>query len=480
MAMPTRDGFNLRRDHGFRNPPVQPPWPFPGASGAWQHRGRPPPSPLSSSTPYKNDPQAAFNFRRAPGPWRSDGPLGRPNQQQQPSALIGQHAVNGRGAPTSGVSGCVIGGAAESGGAEGAAAAAAAAVQGGMATTEMPNPRAKTPLDAGGAVFASGGGDGWREATAAPAQDQPGSTPPAAAAKRGASSDVTTTAGGSGIEVGCAKETGVAAASTPVLEDTMQQDRDGRGFDRGVAGEPVLEAMGTDGEGRDARDDQGEEGADPDQGWTLSTEWEDYLRKSPGVSKYQQQQQQQQQQQRQQGQNGEKKQQQQRWNYRRNQAARLQGLRKILPPLLFQAATAAKTAAAEGGSGGITRWKKDWQETVEEQGGFCSRGAGGRGRRGQRRRHRQAGAGSGARQDPCAGAALRGAAAASAGGRRGGRYCRRRAGVERRSGCSVSLRFSDNGTHDMRAWEKGPSARRSRSCFFFISAVATLFVSLLS
>ncbi|CAM9253294.1 unnamed protein product [Ectocarpus sp. 13 AM-2016] len=42
------------------------------------------------------------------------------------------------------------------------------------------------------------------------------------------------------------------------------------------------------GNGRDdvGGDELGEEGGDPDQGWAMSAEWEEYLRNSPGVSRY--------------------------------------------------------------------------------------------------------------------------------------------------------------------------------------------------
>ncbi|CAM9933970.1 unnamed protein product, partial [Hapterophycus canaliculatus] len=146
----------------------------------------------------------------------------------------------------------------KSGGEEGAAAAAVA-VPGVAAGAGTPTPSAQAPRNVGGAMVSLREGKDGR-AFSEVERDQDRSTQDTAAS-RTASPAAAATAGGSGTSATCAEE-------------------------KGVAGELVLATMSEGDEGEEGGGDAEAESGDPDQGWTLSAEWEEYLRKSPGVARY--------------------------------------------------------------------------------------------------------------------------------------------------------------------------------------------------
>ncbi|CAM9662154.1 unnamed protein product [Ectocarpus sp. 6 AP-2014] len=309
----SRDRFDLRRDHGFRNPPFPPPFCFPGVAGAWGQEAAQP----SWGGKNKSYPQQAFNtFRRAPSPFGSHGPDGRYRQPRAPTTTTAATAAaaaavdreeNGADVPLPGRRGAGDGGSNDVGLAsrsDGSAEASASCSPGGD----------RAGGDEGGGVSNVGGGDssgstGPAEASAAaeaaaaaarvPAKGTPAPAAAAAAAAvkpshenderglRGKDESAT-----EACSERSASSTSYSIAWTAAASRVEGGDDCGAGPREAAAVEMsqqrgCVEERGW-GSGRDdaGGDELGEEGGDPDQGWAMSAEWEEYLRNSPGVSRY--------------------------------------------------------------------------------------------------------------------------------------------------------------------------------------------------
>ncbi|CAB1111634.1 unnamed protein product [Ectocarpus sp. CCAP 1310/34] len=317
----SRDRFDLRRDHGFRNPPFPPPFCFPGVSGAWGQEAAQP-SWGGKSNDY---PQETFNtFRRAPSPFGSHGPDGRYRQPRAPTATAAAAAAaavdreeNGADVPLperrgAGDSGTNYAGLASR--SDGSAEVSASSSPGGD----------RAGGDEGGGVSNVGGGGGSgggasgsagsaevsavagaaTEAAASavpvpvPVKDTPAAAAdPAAAVKPSHDKDERRLGGKDESATEACSERSASSTSYSIAWTAAASRVEG-GDDRGAGPRDVAAVEmsqrrgcteeGDWGNGRDdvGDDELGEEGGDPDQGWAMSAEWEEYLRNSPGVSRY--------------------------------------------------------------------------------------------------------------------------------------------------------------------------------------------------
>ncbi|CAN0089133.1 unnamed protein product, partial [Ectocarpus fasciculatus] len=319
-----RDGFDLRRDHGFRNPPFPPPFSFPGVSGAWRQEAA---RPSWGGKNNNGHPQDAFNtfntFRRAPNsPFGSHGPDDRYRQPRTPTSTTtaATAAVDreerGADVPLPGRRG----GAGDGGSSD----AGLACESDGSAQVSAPPSRPsgdRADGDEGGGVSNGGGSRGSAEASAeAEAEAAAAAVPVAVAvAVKDAPAPVAAVAAAAAAAVkpshdkdergglrgkdesateACSERS--TASTTASIAWTAAASRFEVGDDHGAAGargevaaveisqrgciqEGGWGSGGGDGVGGDELE---EEGADPDQGWAMSAEWEEYLRNSPGVSRY--------------------------------------------------------------------------------------------------------------------------------------------------------------------------------------------------
>ncbi|CBN77281.1 expressed unknown protein [Ectocarpus siliculosus] len=284
----------------------------PGIAGAWGQEAAQP-SWGGKNNSYQ---QQAFNtFRRAPSPFGSHGPDGRYRQPRAPTTTTAAPAAaaaavdreeNGADVPLPGRRGAGDGGSNDVG--------LASRSDGSAEASASCSPGDRAGGDEGGGVSNVGGGDSSgstrsAEASAAaeaaaaavpvpvPAKGAPAPAADAAAVKPSHENDERGLRGKDESATEACSERSASSTSYSIAWTAAASRVEG-GDDRGAGPREAaavemsqqrgcVEERGW-GSGRDdaGGDELGEEGGDPDQGWAMSAEWEEYLRNSPGVSRY--------------------------------------------------------------------------------------------------------------------------------------------------------------------------------------------------